>query len=812
MKIGISTKMTVLTVALVILSSSAIKFLVYRENSHLLLQQELDNLSHEIRHQSFKIHATIGTLRQDVSFLSSLPSIQGIIRMQNGDDTVDGLSLEHWRKRLQTIFRQFLEKKPDYFQVRLIGVAEDGLELVRVERNGQQIVFVEGKDLQKKGRSTYFNEALSYKTEGIYLSKINLNRERGKITQPFNPVLRAAAPVYTPDKKRFGIVIINLDLSSMFEGLKNAAPDQSTLYVTNNQGDFLVHPDPDKTFGFDFGLRQGIQNEYPVLEQVFGTERADWKIRGKPLSFQDQGALINFIEVHYNPIEKEQFLGLALSTPMDIAMASANASQKKNRIVSFWMIAGSGLLAFFFTRLFIRPFRQIIEAAKAFGQGDEHTPLPLSSGDETGVLARTLNTMMGQITARSKALLRSEERNQAIVDNTADGIITISSTSQIQSYNAACEAIFGYTAGEAVGENVAMLMPDSERKEHDYSMKAYNKTEEKNIPGNVREVIGRRKNGETFPLRLAVNQFNIENERLFVGIMQKISEEKAAEKELLRHRDHLKDLVAEQTADLRQAMNKAEMADKAKSEFLSNMSHELRTPMHSIIGFSELGLSILDQMEQIEKKATLQDHLKEIIDSANRLMGLLNNLLDLSKLEANATRFQFEENDLNTLVEDVVKSIRSQIKAKQIDIIMPKTDESVMAEFDHAKIFQVLLNFLSNALKFSPEGKKITIDLKSASLPVGQRKTDRDRCDAVALSVSDEGIGIPEDELETVFNKFIQSSKTKDGSGGTGLGLAICYEIVTAHAGKIEAINKPSGGATFSFILPKKQHLPNKRA
>ncbi len=809
MKIGLSTKMTLLTVVLVILSSGIVEFLVYRENNRLLLRQEFENLSHEIRHQSFKIHATMGTLRQDVSFLSRLPSIQGIIRTQEGKDSLDGVTFKRWHKRLESIFTQFLEKKPGYFQVRLIGVAENGLELLRVQQNTQKTLRPKEGDPQQIGEYDYFKEAIHYRTDGIYLSSISLNRVQGKIAEPRNPVLRAAAPVFTSTKQLFGIVVIDLSLNSMFQGLKNAAPAQSTLYVTNNQGDFLVHPDTDKTFAFDFGTRQRIQNEYPFLKQVFGVERANWKKRGKPLSFQNQTALINFIEVHYNPIEKEQFLGLALSTPIDLAMAGANASQKKSLFVSLWVIAGSGLLAFLFTRILVGPLRQITESAKAFGRGQAQVPLPLSSGDETGILARTLNTMMEQIAARRLALLRSEKRTQAIVDHTADGIITINKRSQIQSYNATCEAIFGYKAGETIGQNISMLMPDSERKAHDHYMGIYNKTGNKHILGNVREVTGRRKNGETFPLRLAVNQFDIENEQLFVGIMQDISEEKAAQKELLRHRDHLEELVAEQTADLRLAKTKAEKADKAKSEFLANMSHELRTPMHSIIGFSELGLSILEKTAQTEKKAELQDHLKEILDSANRLMALLNNLLDLSKLEANAMHFQFEENNLLTLVEDVVKSLRAQSDAKQIDITLTTTDGPVLAEFDRAKIYQVLLNFLSNALKFSAEKKKIVIDLEPASLPVGQRKTDQKCRDAITLSVSDEGPGIPEDELEAVFDKFIQSSKTKDGSGGTGLGLAICNEIITAHAGKIQAKNKPSLGATFSFTIPKQQ-LPNK--
>lgn len=281
------------------------------------------------------------------------------------------------------------------------------------------------------------------------------------------------------------------------------------------------------------------------------------------------------------------------------------------------------------------------------------------------------------------------------------------------------------------------------------------------------------------------------------GIGRDITQRKLLEDELRRHRDRLEELVKVQTADLLAAKEIAERANQAKSEFLANMSHELRTPMHAILSFARIGMA---------KAATaspekMRDYFGNISASGERLIDLVNDLLDLAKLEASRMQYAMARVDLHQRVRLAVAELSSLLDAHRLAcrIECVATDSHVVG--DCMRIDQMLHNLIGNAIKFSPAGGCILIELAADRLSSGRRVVDS-YAPAMRLTVADEGIGIPEGELETIFEKFVQSSKTANGAGGTGLGLAICREIVGAHRGIIRARNRSEGGAAFDVILP----------
>ncbi len=290
----------------------------------------------------------------------------------------------------------------------------------------------------------------------------------------------------------------------------------------------------------------------------------------------------------------------------------------------------------------------------------------------------------------------------------------------------------------------------------------------------------------------------------FVTIYTDITERKEAEAELLHHRDHLKELVSERTADLIAAKEAAERASEAKSEFLANMSHELRTPMHSVLSFAHLGAEKANSAHE-EK---LAHYFQRIHQSGTRLLTLLNDLLDLSKLEAGMMRLNVKRHDLRAIVQEAIHENESWAGSRGITLVIMPGETITTVACDGTRIGQVIRNLLSNAIKYSPENSTVQVFFSEASIARGRRASDPEENSALQVLVRDMGPGIPENELEKIFDKFVQSSKTKTGAGGTGLGLAICREIILAHRGLIRACNNPSGGASLIVTLPRELHFP----
>jgi signal transduction histidine kinase len=269
-----------------------------------------------------------------------------------------------------------------------------------------------------------------------------------------------------------------------------------------------------------------------------------------------------------------------------------------------------------------------------------------------------------------------------------------------------------------------------------------------------------------------------------------ITQRKLIELELERHRNHLQELVTERTTEAMQAKDAAEAANRAKTTFLANMSHELRTPMHAILSFGELGQE--KSAGDAAPLPKLNGYFNHIVTSASRLMVLINNLLDLSKLESGKADFEFSIVPLTHLIDEVRVETEALLAKKSITLTQ-NISEDISLECDVFKMGQVMRNLLSNAIKFSPEGSTISLLANSSA-------------DELTLEIRDQGIGIPPEELDSIFDEFIQSSKTKTGAGGTGLGLAICRQIISHHGGSIAARNNPDAGACLSFTLPLRQH------
>ena len=261
-----------------------------------------------------------------------------------------------------------------------------------------------------------------------------------------------------------------------------------------------------------------------------------------------------------------------------------------------------------------------------------------------------------------------------------------------------------------------------------------------------------------------------------------------AQAALSEHNANLEVAVQQRTAQLEEAKEVAETANRAKSEFLANMSHELRTPLHSILSFADLGLEKVDK-GSLDK---LSRYLEQITQGGTTLLRLVDALLDLAKLEAGKMEFEFQESDLGRLLATVADEFSSMLESRQLSVHFSPPTSAMMAYLDPERIKQVVRNLMSNAVKFSPEGSNIELSIEQED-------------QTLVVHVRDHGPGIPEAERATIFEKFVQSSLTNTGAGGTGLGLAICREIIEVHQGRLWVDNAPDGGSVFSFALGREK-------
>ncbi len=358
----------------------------------------------------------------------------------------------------------------------------------------------------------------------------------------------------------------------------------------------------------------------------------------------------------------------------------------------------------------------------------------------------------------------SENRVKTVLENVVDGIITIDEAGTVERFNPAAESIFGYTAEEIIGNNIKMLMPEPFHAEHDQYLENYLKTGKAQIIGLGRQVIGLKKNGDQFPCDLGISEVWVEDQRLFTGIIRNISERRNAEKLL------------------EEARIEAISANQAKSIFLANMSHEIRTPMNAILGYSQILL------RNRELSPGQKEGLETISRSGNNLLELINDILDISKIEAGQMTFNRIDFDLTSLLTGIHSLFKVSCADKFLSWKIKNFDHSVFVHSDEVKIRQILINLVGNAVKFTEEG--------SVYLSVDQEKDNMFR-----FEIKDTGLGIPAENHESIFEPFRQDEGGFK-KGGTGLGLAISKKQSELMGGKITLESTVGKGSTFTLTLP----------
>ncbi|MGC1863023.1 MAG: PAS domain S-box protein [Methylocystis sp.] len=389
---------------------------------------------------------------------------------------------------------------------------------------------------------------------------------------------------------------------------------------------------------------------------------------------------------------------------------------------------------------------------------------------------------------RAEALLReSEERYRAVVQHVVDGVITIDQHGIMQSVNVAAERLFGYSAAELRGKNVALLMPEPYQSQHDGYIASYRETGQAKIIGIGREVFGRRKNGSVFPIDLAISEFRLGEARYFTGLVRDISERKEVEARL----EFYAEALTRQNAEL--ASSNQELDD-----FAYIASHDLKEPLRGIHNYA--GFLIEDHGDRLGDDGRAK--LETVKRLAQRLEGLINSLLTFSRV--GRVELAVQETDLNQILAEVLDSLAITLKEKGVEVRIPKRLASLRC--DQVRIAEVFRNLITNAIKYNDKPTKwIEIGGCAEGEPRGSGKF---RPGEAAFYVRDNGIGIQEKHLEAVFQIFKRLHSRDRYGEGTGAGLTIVKKIVERHGGRIWVDSKTGEGSTFYFTLACKDQTP----
>ena len=351
--------------------------------------------------------------------------------------------------------------------------------------------------------------------------------------------------------------------------------------------------------------------------------------------------------------------------------------------------------------------------------------------------------------------------------------------------NEAAERIFGYSRGELLGQNVEMLVPAAMRSGHSQHRASYAQHPKTRPMGTGLELQGQRKDGSLFPVEISLSPNWIDGSLHVIASVRDITERKQVEDRIRILREQYTAELTAKNEQLEARNQEVERANRLKNEFLASMSHELRTPLHTIIGFSEL---LTEQLEgPLNNKQ--QRFVGHILQDARHLLELINEILDISKIESGRVELKYEEFNFAQSMDEVLAGIRQHAVVKNIRLENRNSFHGNLYA-DRVRIKEVFYNLLNNAVKFTPEGGAVWIE-----------STADDK--HLQVLVCDTGIGIPENEHIAIFDKFYQIENTMGrGHEGTGLGLAITKHLVEIHQGSISVESYPGRGSKFKVMFP----------
>ncbi|MGG7566984.1 ATP-binding protein [Rhodovulum sp. DZ06] len=691
-------------------------------------------LSDEARLVAMRVQDNLELPRRDIALLAGTPPIPGLMRAADnaGIDPRDGSYASQWKDRLADIFKALLRTHDAYFQARLVSLQGEGREIVRVERIDGALVRTPEDALQEKASEAYFQRALALQNGEVAVGETSYNRENG-VRDPRNiRAVRFYTPIYTPDGEPFAFLIINADQHLLLrDALRRIDPVHNVLIVYGD-GDYGVSHASRRFNAIDVGHVD--EDRAPpaalALLDTHGTE--PWYVVGDELHgvyTVPRGPGARTRAVAWERID--EMVGTARAAVIDstlVALVFAGLATLVGGVAASRMTDG---------------LRNLAVAVRGHALGRPTLDVPEIPNDETGELIRAFNSLL-------RRLSTTEMKAQAVLGDLMDAVVVIDERGIIEEFSRAAERLFGYSEQEAIGASVNILMPQVDREAHDAALETYRQTGKRHLIGNRREVLAAHRDGAPFPVDIAVSEIRVGSRRMYSAVIRDASDK----------RDR-----------------------KRTDEFISTLNHELRTPLTSV----NASLAMLEQSAG-EALDTRSARLLELArKGCERLMRIVNDMLDIERVREGRLEFKREVADLRELTRETVDRMRALADEKRLVLSLELDAAPCPATVDPLRFSQALSNLLSNALRHSPVGAKVEV---SARRTAGR---------GLRVTVRDHGPGIPEAFRDKVFERFAQA---ENHGGGSGLGLSIARSLIRAFGGELSFDSREGAGAAFHIDLP----------
>ena len=820
-----------------------------------LLQEYQQNLASQLTIRANNLQSVIADIERDVHLLSQVPPIQGIAwaTAHDGIDPRDGSSLLLWQQRLAHIFHAYAANREMILQVRYIGVAQNGAELVRVERNGQQFVTLPPQKLQPKGGHDYFTNTIALPEHAVYISPVNLNREHGVIQLPEQPTLRIATPVYY-QQRVFGLVIVNIDANQLLQILKADLPADFQLYMADQFGSFILHPDKNSTYASDRGASFTWQDEFNLPQTTSELVR----------------------EPHSNRLVQnhQMIIGdVAGATPYLLSITLPNNVLLEKIRYQLMLFSATVMLVLTVTAVFAYLYRQNHLRSKQIEQ---------------------LNaTLEQQITERTAQLQYASDNYARLVEEAPIALLIVNKQGIIERCNALAEEVFGYKRTDLLGQPVEILLPPAISAHHPELRQSFFAAPSKRKMGRGRDLYAVHKSGRHFPVEIGLSIVHEADGVKAMAAITNIEQRKEVEQERQRLVSILTlspdavcisdmqgnlhycnstalNLTGRTESEIRRGLTLQELQpqDRANtmlqhilpyllqhdiwrgdSELLHKNGH--RTPVSQVVmlhrdqndepaylssimrdmtaqnkQLAELKtarqaaeqaniaksafianmsheirtpmnavLGMLQLMQKTPLNERQHDYISKAGISAKALLAILNDILDFSKMEAGRLQLEQHPFALNELLRNIGIILAASVGSKAVEIMFdlaPDLPQHIIG--DELRLQQVLLNLMGNAVKFTEQGQ-VVLRVKTAASDLNTAN--------LTFEVEDSGIGISKQQWQHIFQGFAQAeASTTRRYGGTGLGLAISKHLTELMGGTLSGDSTLGKGSRFYFTLP----------